>query len=323
MSSDSYTTSASNVRLGLTIVALAGLLAAIAFAWLNERGDDAVVASFHDEELTAGELHAILESLPPNVPAAIDHGTMGKALPGQVITQWIQYAALRAELADRGYVADDQDRATALTTMVDDPTFDPSSGFGVFLMGLQAEIAVANRYAADEASSVPADAPEYLCSAHVLLVSEQDALDIITLLDDGRDFAQLAMEFSTGPSGPNGGDLGCVPSSNFVAEFADGARETGVGVSAPVQSSFGWHVIQVRSIGPLAADTHPEMDPTTVDALLQNTASTGNQAALDQVRRALESDALARFSAVEADVFVDSRYGRWDTASLSVVPIGG
>lgn len=326
MSSDSSTTSASsssNVRLGLTIVALAGVLAAIAFAWLNERGDDAIVARFHDQELTAGELHEILESLPPNVPAAIDHGTMGKAIPSQVITQWIQYAALRAELADQGYVADDQDRATALTAMANDPTFDPSSGFGEFLLGLQAEIEVANRYAADEVGSVPFDAPEYLCSAHILLESEEDALDVITLLDDGRDFAELAMEFSTGPSGPNGGDLGCVPSSNFVPEFSDGARATGVGVSAPVQSSFGWHVIEVRSIGPLAVDVHPELDADTVDALLRNAADSANQAVFDEVRRGLEADALARFDGAGADVFVDARYGRWDATSLSVLSSAG
>ncbi|MGA0237722.1 MAG: peptidylprolyl isomerase [Acidimicrobiales bacterium] len=320
MSTDSP--SSSNVRLGLTIVALAGVLVASAFAWLNERGDDAAVASYLGDELTVGELHEILESLPPNVPAALDHGTMGKAVPGQVITQWIQYAAFRAELADRGYVVGEQDRATALAAMANDPTLDPSSGFGRFLIGLQAEIELANRYVADEVGPVDVEPPEYLCSAHILLESEQDALDVIALLDEDRDFAQLAIEFSTGPSGPNGGDLGCVPSSTFVPEFSDGARVTGVGVSAPVQSQFGWHVIQVRSIGPLAADVHPEMDPVAIDVQLESAANAANEAAFGELRRALESGALARLGAA-SDVFVDPRYGRWDAASLTVLPIGG
>ena len=73
MSSDSSST-ASNVRLGLIIVALAGVLAAIAFAWLNERGDDAIVARFEDQELTAAELHEILETLPEGVPASVESG---------------------------------------------------------------------------------------------------------------------------------------------------------------------------------------------------------------------------------------------------------
>lgn len=320
MSTDSPPSS--NVRLGLTIVALAGVLVTIAFAWLNERGDDAAAASYLGDELTVGELHEILESLPPNVPAALDHGTMGKAVPGQVITQWIQYAAFRAELADRGYVVGEQDRATALAAMANDPTLDPSSGFGRFLIGLQAEIELANRYVADEVGPVDFEPPEYLCSAHILLESEQDALDVIALLDGDRDFAQLAIEFSTGPSGPNGGDLGCVASSTFVPEFSDGARATGVGVSAPVQSPFGWHVIQVRSIGPLAADVHPEMDPVAIDAQLQSAANAANEAAFGELRQALESGALARLAAA-SDVFVDPRYGRWDAASLTVLPIGG
>jgi hypothetical protein len=313
--------SPSNVRLGLTIVALAGVLVAIAFAWLNERGDDAAVASFLDEEFTAGELHEILESLPPNIPAGIDHGTMGKALPGQVITQWVQYAALRAELADRGYVADDQDRATALAAMANDPTLDPSSGFGRFLIGLQAEIELANRYAADEVGSVAFEPPEYLCSTHILFESEEDALGFAAHIDEGYDFDVLMMEYREAAIG-SGEDLGCVASSTFVPEFSDGARATGVGISAPVESPFGWHVIQVRSIGPLAADVHPEMDPVSIDALLQSAAETVNEAAFGEVRRALESGALSRLG-VGDDVFVDPRYGRWDATSLTVLPIGG
>ena len=321
MSSDSSST-ASNVRLGLIILALAGVLAAIAFAVLNERGDDAVVVRFEDQEFTAAELHDILETLPDGIPASVQNGSIGKAIPSQVMTQWIQFAALRAQFADEGYVANEQDAANALTTMVNDPTFDPNSAFGEFLISLQAEIEVANRYAADSVDPGPIEPPEYLCSSHILLNSEEDALDVITLLDDGRDFAELAMEFSTGPSGPNGGDLGCAPTSGYVAEYSDGARATGVGVSAPVQSAFGFHVIQVRSIGPLSADVHPEMDPADIDARLDAERSAAVDAASGSFRQEFEIAALARLEG-DADLWVDPRYGFWDEANRSILPIGG
>ena len=45
---------------------------------------------------------------------------------------------------------------------------------------------------------------------HILVDQEPEAVEIIGELQGGADFAQLAMERSTGPSGPNGGDLGLV-----------------------------------------------------------------------------------------------------------------
>lgn len=321
MSSDSSST-ASNVRLGLIVLALAGVLGAVAFAVLNERGDDAVVVRFEDQELTASELHDILDTLPDGVPASVQNGAIGKAIPSQVMTQWIQFAALRAQLADEGYTATEQDAANALATMVNDPTFDPTSGFGEFLISLQAEIEVANRYAAESVDPGPVEAPEYLCSSHILLNSEEDALDVITLLDEGREFAELAMEFSTGPSGPNGGDLGCSPTSGYVAEYSDGARATGVGVSDPVQSAFGFHVIEVRSIGPLSADIHREMDAGEIAARLDAERAAAVEAASGSFRQEFEIAALARLEDT-ADLWVDPRYGFWDEASRSILPVGG
>ena len=62
----------------------------------------------------------------------------------------------------------------------------------------------------------------------------------------GEDFGTLAMELSTGPSGPSGGDLGCGVPSQFVAEFSLATLQAEVGVPhGPIRSSFGWHVILV------------------------------------------------------------------------------
>ncbi|MEM1399266.1 MAG: peptidylprolyl isomerase [Pseudomonadota bacterium] len=83
---------------------------------------------------------------------------------------------------------------------------------------------------------------------HILLENEEDAVAVIEELDGGADFATLAQERSTGPSGPSGGQLGFFAKGQMVPEFADAAfaLEPGSYSDAPVQSQFGWHVILVE-----------------------------------------------------------------------------
>ncbi len=80
---------------------------------------------------------------------------------------------------------------------------------------------------------------------HILLDQEDEAAAVIEELQGGADFAQLAMERSTGPSGPNGGDLGWFSADTMVAPFSEAVRSMEVGTysSEPVQTRFGWHVI--------------------------------------------------------------------------------
>lgn len=88
-------------------------------------------------------------------------------------------------------------------------------------------------------------APEQFKASHILLESEDDAKAVITALDGGADFAELAKEKSTGPSGPQGGDLGWFEAGAMVAPFSQAVMEleNGKYSAAPVQTQFGWHVI--------------------------------------------------------------------------------
>jgi len=80
---------------------------------------------------------------------------------------------------------------------------------------------------------------------HILVESQGEAASIIEELDQGADFETLAKERSTGPSGPNGGDLGWFSPNQMVAPFSNAvqAMEDGAYSSEPVQTDFGWHVI--------------------------------------------------------------------------------
>lgn len=83
---------------------------------------------------------------------------------------------------------------------------------------------------------------------HILLDSKDAAMEAIKRLNDGEDFTALAKELSTGPSGPNGGELGYFRRGAMVPSFelASFAMDVGTYSKEPVQTQFGWHVIKVE-----------------------------------------------------------------------------
>lgn len=145
-----------------------------------------------------------------------------------------------------------------------------------------------------------------VCASHILLDTEEDAQAALERVQAGEDFAEVATDVSTGPSGPDGGDLGCALLGNYVAEFAQGAFEAEVGIpTEPVQSSFGWHVILVTE------RTDPDVDP---DVMRENAATVlAAQGGQNLVQEWL-------LEAVnEADVTVEPEYGEWVSSPVPQV----
>jgi parvulin-like peptidyl-prolyl isomerase len=93
---------------------------------------------------------------------------------------------------------------------------------------------------------------------HILVETEEEAKQVIERLNKGEDFATLAEELSkdTG-SAAQGGDLGFVPRGRFVEVVDEAVFTLPIGqVSEPIESDFGWHVIEVlereeRELSPL------------------------------------------------------------------------
>lgn len=84
-------------------------------------------------------------------------------------------------------------------------------------------------------------------AAHILVETEDEAKAIVEEIEGGADFAEVAKEKSTGPSGPNGGALGWFGKGMMVPEFENAVVDMEVGaVSAPVETQFGWHVIKLE-----------------------------------------------------------------------------
>lgn len=84
---------------------------------------------------------------------------------------------------------------------------------------------------------------------HILVDTEEQANDVIAALNSGDSFADLAAALSKDPgSGSRGGELGWAPILNYVKPFTDAVRDAAIGeIVGPVQSEFGYHIIQVRA----------------------------------------------------------------------------
>ena len=80
---------------------------------------------------------------------------------------------------------------------------------------------------------------------HILVKEKGEAEDIIKKLNKGGKFDDLAKEFSVGPTGPNGGDLGWFTAGEMVKPFSDAAFALTKGeyTKEPVKTDFGWHII--------------------------------------------------------------------------------
>ena len=91
------------------------------------------------------------------------------------------------------------------------------------------------------------ETPEEVCSSHILVETQEEANEVLTQLNEGGDFAQLAEARSQDPgSAARGGDLGCVSRGSFVPPFEEAAFNADVGETVgPVETQFGFHVIRV------------------------------------------------------------------------------
>jgi peptidyl-prolyl cis-trans isomerase C len=117
---------------------------------------------------------------------------------------------------------------------------------------------------------------------HILVPTQGAAADVIGELDGGADFQELAKEKSTGPSAPNGGDLGWFSPNQMVAAFSDSvaALEDGAYTKEPVQTEFGWHVILRED----SRESQPPPLDSVRDAVTQNVQQKKFQAHMDNLR---------------------------------------
>lgn len=86
------------------------------------------------------------------------------------------------------------------------------------------------------------------CARHILVADEKVCKELKARIEGGADFAELARDHSTCPSGRDGGDLGEFGPGQMVREFDKVVFSAEVGtVQGPVKTQFGYHLLEVTS----------------------------------------------------------------------------
>ena len=83
---------------------------------------------------------------------------------------------------------------------------------------------------------------------HILVKSEELCRELKDQINNGADFAQVASEHSTCPSGKQGGELGEFSPGMMVREFDEVVFSAAVNeVHGPVKTQFGYHLLEITS----------------------------------------------------------------------------
>jgi peptidyl-prolyl cis-trans isomerase C len=98
---------------------------------------------------------------------------------------------------------------------------------------------------------------------HILVEKEDEAKEIIVELQKGGKFEKLAERSKDPGSKANGGDLDWNAPGNFVKPFSDAMVKLPKGkfTAQPVQTQFGWHVIEVDDIRDAKVPGFDEVKP--------------------------------------------------------------
>ena len=107
---------------------------------------------------------------------------------------------------------------------------------------------------------------------HILVKTKAEADAIIAQLEKGASFSKLAKEKSVDPgSAKNGGELGWVLPANLVPQFSEAMAKLQKGqyTKTPVQTQFGWHVIELQGKRPVKVPPLADVKDQIVQQLQQ------------------------------------------------------
>lgn len=199
--------------------------------------DRTVVASVNGREITAGEVAMFYQNLPPQYQQIPLEQIYQQLIERLVDQKLVADAARKGGLADRPDVK-------ARLEMVREGILNQ------IYMEEKMQAAITEDSLRNGYRKMVALEPkrEEIRARHILVKTREEAMVIIGQIGKGADFATLAKDKSTGPSGRNGGDLGFFSEGQMVPPFSKAAfaLKKGEVTTEPVQTQFGWHVIKLE-----------------------------------------------------------------------------
>jgi peptidyl-prolyl cis-trans isomerase C len=236
------------------------LLAAVPSAAEDTRPTaETVVATVNGTAITLGHVIVAAEALPDQY----------RQLPDDVLFEGVLDQLIQQTVLEQSVTASPRD---ALTVANDRRGYFANVALQAVARAAVTEAAIEAAYKATYVDAPPAT--EYN-ARHILVETEEKAKEIKAELDAGGDFAALAKANSADPgSAANGGDLGWFGLGMMVKPFEDAVVALAPGaVSAPVQTQFGWHLVEL-------VETRPAPVPT-IDEVREDLAQTIQREALE------------------------------------------
>ena len=229
-----------------------------------------VVATVGETEITLGEVIIARTQLPQQYNQ-FPNSVLFQGIIDQLIQQQLLADALEA-VPDRVELALQNERRAMMAGEV----INAISATAVTEEAVQA---------AYDARFAGAEEVDEFNASHLLVETEEAAIAAKARIDEGAEFADVARDVSTGPTGPNGGNLGWFGKGAMVPEFENAITSLEVGtVSEPFQTQFGWHVAKLNE---MRIQPRPSLDDlrNELSAELQEAAVT---ARLDELSAAQE-----------------------------------
>ena len=197
------------------------------------------IARVGDDQITSGDVEQILAQIPPQYKARYETPEGRRELIDAIVgMKMLAWEARRRGIHEQPQVKikldymTDQTLARALEEELRD--------------SLKIEDKDIEKYYSENQDKYVT--PAKVKARHILVDTEEEALQILEKIRAGEDFAGLAREKSKCPSADKGGDLGWFERGKMDPAFEKAAfdLEKG-GISGVVKSSFGYHIIKVEN----------------------------------------------------------------------------
>jgi peptidyl-prolyl cis-trans isomerase C len=235
-----------------------------------------VVATVNGTKLTLAHVLDIKRQLPAQYKN-LEDSVLFNGIIEQLVQQQLLASSFETPPSWLPTAMENQERNLLSTIVIDD-----------IRAGALSEAALQSAY---DAKFPAGEGEEEYQASHILMETEDEAREILALLDEGADFATLAQEHSTGPSGPRGGDLGWFGKGQMVPDFENAVLSMAPGAYVgPVQTQFGYHLILLRDRRIMARPSLEEVRGE-LEVELQNAAVESHlRALMDGADVSLSSD---------------------------------
>ncbi|QNT79057.1 peptidylprolyl isomerase [Entomobacter blattae] len=208
----------------------------------NTQDSTALVATVNGQPIYRSQVDKILSTLTPQLKNRTSSPASTEQLKHLIADQLIKHQIILQEAIKAGIDKDPtiQDQIKRAGDNILENAY-----LSKIITPKLTDKAINDYYKAHFANKKP---EEEIHARHILVDTESTAKEIITKLKKGGDFVKLAKEYSKDKgTTQNGGDLGWFKKDTMIPAFSDAAfsmKDNSIS-KTPVQTPYGWHVIEV------------------------------------------------------------------------------